>query len=225
LRSALLLIIKLLKPDRLLDYLAKRDDVNPDQIAVFGISRGGELAMLSATLFPQISAVVSVVGSPVGWGDAIDGEHGAWTFHGKDVPFVSTSQAWTSSKHTERFGNPTMLRKQLVRKAFFKLEKAHGPMLVIGAGRDELWDSASMATAAKKYMQSHSSCFSLTAVIYPKAGHLFWLSTDPVLQPSATTDVGNDPVVKDYVEASQDAWRRIFTFLGKVRPTRLTEVC
>lgn len=50
-----------------LDVIAKRSDVDPTRIAIMGISKGAELALLAASTYPQFRAVIADVPSPFAW--------------------------------------------------------------------------------------------------------------------------------------------------------------
>ena len=74
-----------------LDDIAKRPDVDPTRIALFGVSKGGELALLAASTYPQFKAVVADVPSPFAWAGIPQGPGpvgSSWTLGGKPVPFV-----------------------------------------------------------------------------------------------------------------------------------------
>src|SRR5262245_7039007 len=74
-----------------IQWCTRRDDLRPETLAVAGASRGGELALLVASTYPEIIAVVVWVGSGVIWGGMggkVDEPVAAWTHNGRDLPFV-----------------------------------------------------------------------------------------------------------------------------------------
>ncbi len=85
---------------RALDYLAEHDDVAGREFAVIGGSKGGEAALLLGATFPQVRAVVSLVGSGVctqGISQSVvDGDFlqiigtpvANWTHHGQEIPYL-----------------------------------------------------------------------------------------------------------------------------------------
>jgi dipeptidyl aminopeptidase/acylaminoacyl peptidase len=71
--------------------LKTRPDVDATHVGIFGGSKGGELALLVASTYPQISAVVADVPSPFVWFglDQYDNAQGcSWSFDGKSLPCV-----------------------------------------------------------------------------------------------------------------------------------------
>ncbi len=65
--------------ERAIGWLNQQDIVAKDRIGIIGASRGGELAILAASLFPQIKAVVGYTPSGVIWGGIGVQEAPAWT--------------------------------------------------------------------------------------------------------------------------------------------------
>jgi hypothetical protein len=83
-----------------LDFLGRHPRVRPDRLAVQGASKGGEAALLVGVTFPQVRAVVSVVGSGlVTQGISQDALTGSllevlstpvanWTYQGRALPYL-----------------------------------------------------------------------------------------------------------------------------------------
>jgi dienelactone hydrolase len=53
--------------ERAIAWMGKQPQVNRDKLAVVGISKGGELALLLGSTFPEIKSVVAYVPSGVVW--------------------------------------------------------------------------------------------------------------------------------------------------------------
>ncbi len=74
-----------------LDAISARADVDANRIAIFGISKGGEFALLAASTYPQIHAVVADVPSPFAWQSIAQGPeptaHSSWTCCGQTRAF------------------------------------------------------------------------------------------------------------------------------------------
>ncbi|HEV8434327.1 MAG TPA: acyl-CoA thioester hydrolase/BAAT C-terminal domain-containing protein, partial [Thermoanaerobaculia bacterium] len=72
-----------------LDWLRAQPSVDPERIAIVGISRGAELALLLASSIPTIHAVVAYVPSSVVISGCCSGRgEPAWTVGGKPVAYV-----------------------------------------------------------------------------------------------------------------------------------------
>lgn len=211
--------------------LAKRPDVDPKRIAIFGISKGGELALLAASTYPQIRAVIADVPSPFGWQSIPNGPvsaaHSSWTIGGRPVPFVpyaaamgeSVAQAYMQGKPLDlRPGYAaSMTDKATVNAAMFPLENIHGPVLCLAATDDQIWDSPAQCTIATQYLQAHHHPYADSSEVYTGAGHIFLFATAqrPLVQAAANGTqilLGGTPEAN--VAAARQAWPKIFSFLG-----------
>ena len=125
------------------DYLKGRVDVRPSAVAVIGISRGAEYALVAGALDPDIHAVVSIMGSSVVVGslgaNGADYRKPAWTIGGERVPFV-----------------------------VIPVEDINGPVLLLHAENDTTWPvTRSYEMAAR--LKSFGHPYALT--VFPSRGH------------------------------------------------------
>src|SRR5882724_1786886 len=78
--------------DEARDWLRGRASVDATRIAVYGTSKGAELALLAGVHLPWVASVVAVAATDVvweGWGPGIEpGKRSSFSFHGKPLPFV-----------------------------------------------------------------------------------------------------------------------------------------
>jgi dienelactone hydrolase len=215
-----------------LDDIGKRSDADANRIAIMGGSKGGELALLAASVYPQIHAVVAYVPSPFAWqgipsGPTAAAPQSSWTFQGKALPFVEYTQAMG-----EQFANAYLKHMPLdlriayddaiqrnaneIPAAMFHLENIHGPVLLIGADDDKLWDSDKQCELAMTYLKAHRHPYADRYVHYPDAGHLF------LFQPpsKALTQVPLGPFTmlvggsaRGNAAAQAQAWPQIGMFL------------
>lgn len=182
-----------------LDEISKRPDVDPNRIAIMGGSKGGELALLAASLYPQIHAVVANVPSPFAWQGIPEGPGGApmssWSFQGKPLPYVAYTAAMglqfqsAYMKHTPldlRVAYDDAMQKNAseIAPAMFHLENIHGPVLLLGADDDQLWDSDAQSQLALAYLHEHHHPYADQYRHYAGAGHIFLYqsSTHPQTQ-------------------------------------------
>jgi uncharacterized protein len=91
------------------DYLRNRRDVRPEAIALLGLSRGAELALIVGALDPEVHAVISVMGVPWVVGGHPSGGT-AWLYQGRPLPFHN-----------------------------IPVEQINGPVLLIHGERDIVW--------------------------------------------------------------------------------------
>ena len=211
--------------------LAKRPDVDPDRIAIFGISKGGELALLAASTYPQIRAVVADVPSSVRLAKhpngPVTGQQSSWTAPGKPLPFVPYAAVMGQSigasyaQHKPLDLRPgyaaAMADKSAVPAAMFHLENIRGPIMCLAAEDDQIWDSPAQCTIAMSYLHAHQHPYADVSQEYPSAGHIFLFATPdrPLIQASTGgMQLLLGGTAQANVAAAAQAWPKIFAFLG-----------
>ena len=216
-----------------LGEISKRSDVNANRIAILGGSKGGELALLTASLYPQIRAVVAVVPSPFAWQGIPDGPGAApassWTFGGKPLPYVAYTDAMglqfqsAFMQHTPldlRVAYDDAMQKNAsqIAPAMFHLENIHGPALLLGADDDQLWDSDAQSQLAIAYLHEHHHPYADEYRHYAGAGHIFLYqsSTHPQTQfPMGPFTMLLGGTAHGDLTAQAQAWPAIYAFLDK----------
>ena len=216
---------------RAIDALSVRNDVDPHRLAVFGFSKGGELALLAASVYPSIHAVVADVPSPFAW-QGISSSNGtptsSWSIAGKSLPFVPyaerigavLSPAVRNDEPIElrHLYDTSMKDRAAVDRAFFHLERIRGPILLLAGDDDQLWDSPKQCRLALSYLKEHNHRYRDVFVHYPNAGDLFLFATPQ--QPLIEASLGDDleiafgGTVEGNVAAAHSAWRKIYAFLA-----------
>lgn len=223
---------------RALRAVARLRDVNPAEIGVLGGSKGGELALLAASTYPQIKAVVADVPSPVafmglGANDIPSGC--SWSYRGKALPCVPVSQSASAAIGSQfASGGPVRLRvlydlsldadPAQVRASFFPLQRIHGPVLCLAGADDEMWNSPRQCAMAMSYLKAHHHPYADRRVVYPNAGHMFlWAMHGP--KSAITSYPMGGGTVMDFggtavgdAVASTRAWHSIWAFLEHALP-------
>lgn len=116
-----------------LRWLGRQPGVDPARIAIVGISRGGEAALLVGSTFPELVAgVVSYVGSSV-VNPSTNRRDPAWTHNGRPV----------QAPESPDLGNP----RPLSGLGVIKVELIDGPVLLVSGLSDLLWPSGGYAAA------------------------------------------------------------------------------
>lgn len=120
-------------------------------VAIIGGSRGAELALLLASHYPDIDAVVAIVpGSAVfpALTDAMT--TGGFSLHDKPLPFVPMTWGATPDLLVGnlRGAFETIMQDgAAMQRAAISVEKINGPIQFVSASRDEMWPSKEMADA------------------------------------------------------------------------------
>jgi hypothetical protein len=218
-----------------LTWFARQPEVQAGRIAVLGISRGGELALLLGATFPELRAVVAEVPSPVRWGGFDREVKAAWTHEGVPLPYLvygQNAQGEPPPPETLPGGVPGFRLVWGFEQAFLHAppealaaatittERTEGPILLIGAGDDGLWPSCRFIDAAQARLRDtgHADRHPDAAVCYADTGHLIGPPGEP------TTDIyaapapglgalifGGQPAA--HARAQRDSQARIGAFL------------
>lgn len=130
---------------------ANNPKVDKDRIAVLGVSKGGELALLLASHFNDITCVVAMVPSHCSFpAHTLNATTSSWSFNGQEVPFVPMKkEALPALLRHDLFSAFTIMLedKEAVEKATISVEKINGPILLLSAEKDEQWPSTEMSNA------------------------------------------------------------------------------
>jgi dienelactone hydrolase len=145
--------------------------IDSDRIGLWGVSKGGEFAILAASTYDWLDAVAAIVPSDVVWEGFGSGSVEAtgspsFSLHGRPIPFVPYGAPGRrrDAKDMGRWRFPARAAA-----ARIPIERFRGLLLVAGGGRDEVWDSAGMSqNIAERRAEAGLTTVSL---IFPDAGH------------------------------------------------------
>ncbi|MBN8262643.1 MAG: alpha/beta fold hydrolase [Xanthomonadales bacterium] len=128
-------------------------------IAVIGGSRGGELALLLASHFPEIRAVVAIVPGSAVFPALTDAMTTAgFSLHDQPLPYVPMTWGATPDLLVGnlRGAFETLMRDEAaMARAAIPVERIAGPVLFVSASRDEAWPSREMSDAMMRRLQAH----------------------------------------------------------------------
>jgi dienelactone hydrolase len=206
-----------------------------DFVAVYGTSRGGELALLVASLYADVRAVVAVVPSGVvfgAFGPSEPGDRrprGAWTLAGKPLPDMSQNNRYGDSWVADPVqspirGTPRVLNAMrdldTVERATIAVERIKGPVLMVSGRDDQIWPSFELAEIARRRLEGHNHPWPFEHISYPDAGHV----TVPPYAPTTATTIVNPMTRRAYalggtpkgqIAANVAYWRRTLDFLAE----------
>lgn len=145
--------------------------IDAGRIGLWGVSKGGEFAILAASTYEWLDAVAAIVPSDVLWEGFGSGSVEAtgspsFSLDGRPLPFVPYGGPGRrrDAKDMGRWRFPA--RAAVAR---IPIERFRGLLLVAGGGRDEVWDSAGMSqNIAERRAEAGLPTVSL---IFPDAGH------------------------------------------------------
>lgn len=186
----------------------------PDEaIAVLGVSKGGELALLTASRDPGIKAVVAAVPAHVVW-QGIDLQGGmtgsSWTAGGVPLPYVpyDLSNGFVSV-HALYAGSLASAPAE----AEIPVEQIAGPILLVSGQADTLWPSTEMANRIERRLQANSFPHGVTHLAYPDAGHAVFGAPVRADTPGLERVLSVGGTIDGLVAARADGWPRMLAFL------------
>ncbi len=155
--------------ERGLSWLKKHDFVDSERIGVYGYSKGGELALLLSSLYPQIKAVAAFSGSSYVWqGLRFGRPTSSWTRDGNILPYIAM-----------KVPLKTMLKLVTGRAVAFRssyerglravddrtpcailVENINGSVFLVAGTDDQVWPAADfsddVAARLKRFEHPHS---------------------------------------------------------------------
>ena len=158
-------------------------------VVIVGTSRGSEAALLTAAHFPK--SVCGVVASVPGNVTLCSWPPGgpAWLLLGVPLPYVS------------QFGPDSDVPEALI-----PVERIPGPVLLVSAGRDQVWPSTPMARAISERLNRLGHTFGHLLLDYPEAGHGVGFLTPAVRTSKCSTSDADE-------RARADAWPKVLAFI------------
>ncbi|MCJ7623692.1 MAG: acyl-CoA thioesterase/BAAT N-terminal domain-containing protein [Anaerolineaceae bacterium] len=213
------------------DWLIGQEVVDPNKLVITGGSRGGELSLLSGSMFPVFKMVVAYVPSSVVWGGiSAEREPGipAWTYRGVPVLFYSQSEEEKSESDSESVVKepipltPIFLKgmknPDLVRTSTIPVEKIKAPILLISGEDDQMWPSSMFSERVVDRLAKYQFSYPYKHLSYSGAGHLITspympLAPDHGIHPVDGKDYAFGGNPKDQAFANEDSWFQVLNFL------------
>src|SRR5215472_13220911 len=206
-----------------LAWMHRQEQIEPDKLAVVGVSKGGELALLLGATFPAVKAVVGYAASAVTYqGRDMKHQRSSWSWQGRPVPFVpyyyppgmALRFLWSALTHT-----PTPLLpmhagylsdQRLVEPASIPVERVQGPILLFAGKEDQIWPSATFAEMVARRLNEHQHPYPDRSNNYEHAGHLTFPIPGLPMPLLLARMVGGTP--SGNVRAATDAWSQALLF-------------
>ena len=202
--------------ERAIAWMGKQPQVNRDKLAVVGISKGGELALLLGSTFPEIKSVVAYVPSGVVWQSftigASDAPRSSWTYQGKSMSFVpfpkGTSFTMDYKTQPRQIREAALENQAAVVAAMIPVEKINGSVMLISGTADFIWPSDALCKMVVNRLMEHQHPYCVKHLCYQDVGHGFGVPYLP------TTPIGGGNPQKNAI-AVVEAWSEMLDFLAE----------
>ncbi|RZJ01905.1 MAG: dienelactone hydrolase [Brevundimonas sp.] len=189
-----------------------------ERFGLLGASKGAEFALIAASRYPWIDAVVAYTPSDVvweGWGlETIEAEgtRSSFSFDGEALPFmpyrgfVEGLMAGPGAADLRAIhANGRADHPEKEAEARIPIEAYAGPLILIAGEKDAQWGSAAAARAIVASREAAGR--RTTALIYPEAGHDLVGDGGPRESPRS----GGTPEAD--AAARAEAWPRVVDFM------------
>ena len=137
----------------------KNPAVAADRVAIIGGSRGGDLALLLGSYYPDIDCVVALVPSHAVFpGHTAHFSTSLWTYQDRELPFVPVNEAAVPflMKHDLRGAFTAMLQDTVAaQSAAIRVERIKAPILLLSATTDEIAPTTPMCINMMARLKRH----------------------------------------------------------------------
>ncbi|MEM9179373.1 MAG: acyl-CoA thioester hydrolase/BAAT C-terminal domain-containing protein [Pseudomonadota bacterium] len=202
------------------DWLQEREDVDASRLALYGVSKGAEFALVAASKVEGISAVIAIVPTDViweGWGSGAEaGTTSSFSWRGKPLPFMPY---YKMEEEIAKFSDPNADARmrtphdagrdaypERLDEARILVEAIDAPVFLVGGDMDDVWASGPMARNIKATRDAEG--LSTELYVEPRAGH--YLSGDGYAPMYAFQDE-EDAVIEARLRVQ--AWQALLVFL------------
>ena len=153
------------------------------KIGIDGMSKGSEMALLSASMFKDLAFVIARVPSYfVSEGLSVKGKSkmpsgtSCWSYKGKEIPYAPYNQrtfnllkTFLEEKelHIIRFNRD----KNVTRQTIIPVEKISGPILLLSSKNDEVWPSYESALYIENRLRENGFTYPVKHIAYDYMSH------------------------------------------------------
>ncbi len=221
--------------EKAIDWLSHQPLVASDRIGIVGASRGGELAMLAASLFPQIKAVVGYTPSGVIWsGIGKNPDAPAWTYQGRAFPYLRMMVSEDQERlflEAQRNGTPYLdapsflysleMQRSSIDEATIPVENSKAAFLLIGNPGDGVWPSDMLSQVAIDRLRAHDHQRPYQLLSYDQGGHMlipypyYPTTMRQFYLPTVNVWEGLGGTAEGAAKAASDSWPKVFSFLQR----------
>lgn len=151
-------------------------DVRDKKIVIYGISKGGELALLLGSVNPEINGVITHFPSSVAF-QSLNFKNeitSSWTLDGEEVPFMPYAPFDFSTIKNEEYLDfyiKCIEQEKYLEESTIKVENINGPILLLSGEEDTMWPATRMSNDIIKRLDKHEFKFGYEHISYKDAGH------------------------------------------------------
>jgi len=216
-----------------LEYFPKainhlKENYNIEKFVAIGTSRGGELVLLLASLFPKLfQGIIAIVPSSAIYGGMPDLTKPAWLYQEQPLPiapFPTGEDLLNVVDISKPVGMTPFILQTMKDKidafttAGIEVERITCPIQLISAMDDQMWPSTEYCNQILTRLKAHNKDHLCTHLAYKGAGHIIAHPYVPSTNNNAhhplqgiVFDNGGNTV--DHFLAVEDAWKHNLSFI------------
>jgi uncharacterized protein len=198
-----------------LRWLRQRPEVDPARVAIVGMSKGAEAALLVAVRHPDVKAIIAAMPSSVVWpGIAWEGStaplSSSWSEYGKPLPHLP-HVAFDATKGGTMADNFKASLRAFAQhpEAMIPVERIAGRLMLVCAEDDRMAPSCPMARQIEQRLIEHRRPAAVV-LAYKEAGHSAFGLPLPSDNPRLT-NAGGTPEGTNAARA--ESWKNALAFL------------
>jgi dienelactone hydrolase len=198
-----------------LDWLGDQPLVDASRLAIVGMSKGAEAALLVAVNRADLVAVVAAAPSSAAW-PGFDWskfrglKESSWSLNGKALPTLPYGR-FSCSKGVRSIYEDGLAAASEHPEAMIPVERSKATMLLICGGKDQVWPSCTMADQIATRVRTNGR--SVTILSYPEADHGVFAS--PLEEGNRPRRFGSGRPALGNAAAQADSWPHVLAFLEK----------
>jgi dienelactone hydrolase len=198
---------------RAIDWMDRNELVKKKRLAVMGVSKGGELALLLASKFPAVGAVIAYVPSSVVFQGLAPGypRASSWIYEERELPYVPylITDRYRASGELVDLYRDSLMNRIAAEAARIPVERIHGPILLLSGEDDSMWPSTQMATEIMERLDALKHPYNDQHFAYRDAGH--FIAHYPYYPSRGSTRRGGTE--QGNARAQADSWLKVLGFL------------
>ena len=152
--------------EKAFDWLSAQAGIMPGEFALLGASKGSEAALLLASRFPQVRAVIAFSPSSVVWQGIPSNRftlgvdlRSSWTWKGEGLPYVPFAQPIRKldllTLRLRELHERSLADHTFAEPAAIPVERIEGAVLFLSGRNDQLWPADTMGSSIMDRLQAN----------------------------------------------------------------------
>lgn len=203
-------------------WLKNQDTVDEKRIGIYGRSKGGELVLAAASIFPDLTCVIANTPSCYvyeGLKNGIPSRQSSWSYCGKEFPFLKFSfsvlfrmsiRMILKQKDLVRWMYRQIITNAKTEDANIAVEKINGPILFLSSEADTIWPSLLHCETAMSRLREKNFRYPYKHCTYERAGHMLTLPYQSISSLKKCNGF-----LEEWEKACVDSWKQTIDFLDK----------